>query len=652
MAAELIPVEQEEDPAAIVARAAQRRLVLMGEQQQLRSRYEEVMQWANPPWDPVSKRVNPRPERATPDRRSDQIHVDQVSQVLMRWSVLEMGELFDFRVEPEYVPQPVQEYNQDPQKTAADREIYNIDRLRTQAHAEGMENVTNEWIENANLHRTLLWAAWAKRAFGVAVLRTGWDDLADEPTCELLENPSQVYRGWTKLYGRRMLSWVNVAEAMSPDEANRRFSAGLPIASDGMVDWSSWGYASMEQGDLDQRPEQQGTVGAMIWVEEYWELQRERGRVMTSFIVAGKIVDGPHYYDWKRLPFRVVENEHIPTYQHSKSTAESMIPINAAYDDMLDRQHTVIEFESGPRYKGLNMYHSQDDVDVPAPFQMVPLREGEDIIQIDTRVDFFPTQLHANELKESTYDTTGLTPIAWGRSPNAQTSGRALSAEWRAVELPLHAALINWTPEILDILRDWWDFAEQYMAEAQRVGQGYRRFKLKWQPLDVRDASERTLDVIQRLNANLIDPETAIEELGYENSSEIMARIKVYLVDPVYNPLRYQQYLVLKQLSQQIEIQQMQLDAVKQQQGQQAQGQQQGQQQGQPSTSQPPPGAPQGQAAEYMNQPGQTPEGGGSPGGIPVETGILSRTPLEGGSGNQITATVGGAPGGGGIPVG
>ena len=637
----------EQEARAIVGRAEARRVALMGENSALRQRYEEIMQWVNPPWDNVSRRINPQASTGTPDRQGGEpkIHIDQVSQVVMRWSVLEAGSPFDFRVEPRFVAPPIPNPGEDPQKTSADREEYNIERLQAEIHATHMEAVTNEWLDLAAAHRTLLWAAWVKRAFGKAILRDGWDPDEGIPTLELMENPADVYYGWSKLYGNRKLQWVNVAEAMSPEEANYRFNLNLSFDANGLVDLSSWGYASMEH-TLDARPEQMGSRDAMVYAEEYWELDRSAPpdrRIMQAFIVAGRIIDGPHYYPWQRLPFHVFENEHIPTYPHGKSTAEQAIPINSAYNDMLDRQHRVIEFESGPRYQGLNMYHARDEVDVPAPFGLLPLREGEEIRQIDTRVDFFPTQLHGNELRESMYDTTGLTPIAWGRSPNAQTSGRALSAEWRAVELPLHSALINITPDLIDILKNWWDYAEAYDEELQGIGKGYRRFKALWKPLDVRDSSERTLDVIQLLNANLLDPETALEERGYENASEILQRVKVWLVDPVYNPLRYQQYLVLKQLSLQIQMQEAEMEAM-QQQAAPPEQQANAQVGGPGAPSQPEPAPPEGQVAEYMNQPGQSPDGGG----LPVETGILSRTPLEGGSGNQITASVGG----GGIPVG
>ena len=93
---------------------------------------------------------------------------------------------------------------------------------------------------------------------------------------------------------------------------------------------------------------------------------------------------------------------------------------------MLDRQAEVIEFESGPRYVGMGTANVGDEVEIPDPFEMVDLLDGQDIKQLDTRVDFFPTQLHSTELKDAQYKATGLTPVAWGMSPNAQTSGRAI----------------------------------------------------------------------------------------------------------------------------------------------------------------------------------------------------------------------------------
>jgi hypothetical protein len=656
----LPPVD--ETTRAIVARADGRRLALQGEQMLLRARYETIMQWVNPPWDPISQQVDPRPDMATAERDGrSKLHVDLTNPAVDRWAVLQAGAPVVFRCKPPYVDLPVP--SDDVKTDALNKKKYDIDRMIAQEVSSRIENRTQDWIDANNLNRTLLWAVWAKEAFGKSILRVGYDDQEKIPTAELLENPSTVYYGWDRRYGRRKLAWVAVVEELSALEANRRYGLDMPIDDEGSLRLASW-TGLFDQGDMDQRPEQDQTNQRWITAMEYHELipdpaDPKKTVASCSIIVAGRIVEGPHVYPWSKLPFLVLENQHIPTWQHGKSTAEVIIPINAAMDDMLTRQREVIDYESGPRYKGLNMLNSSEEVSVPPPFQMIPLREGEDIAQIDTRVDFFPSELHGNQLYEGIHRGTGLTPIAWGMSPNAQTSGRAMSAEWRAVELPMTGKLVNLSPEVKDLTILWWDIASAYDDETKRLGSfakkegasaPYRRFEALWVPLDIRDKTEKTQDVIQRVQAFLLDPETAIEELGHQNGDEIMARIKAYLVDPIYNTLHYQQLLTLQQLELQIRQQELEVSMMEQQ-AAAAQGEQQA---GPPAPGgQPSPGdlaaqgqnaagqaaqGPAGPVGEGDNQPGMSPGGGG----LPLDTSILSQTPLSGGIGNRVVVPLGG----------
>jgi hypothetical protein len=647
---------------AIVERANARRIALLGDQQLLRSRYDEIMRWLNPYFDTVSRRVDPRSEGATAARDGHGIlHVDLIGQAIIRWAALEIGKMPTFHVDPRPVAPPFLEPDIDPQKNSAALKQYNLERASAESQSTQMEYQTTNWIEDSGLHRTLLQAAWSKHAFGKAIVRTGWDPFEERPTAELIENPSQVYYGWTKRTGARRLAWVNVVDQMSPEEANFRFGLQIPVTAAGGVDLASW-TGTLEQSDMDLRPEQQQAGRQMIWCQEYWELNRTltaEGKRKTTcayaLIVADRVVE-MNVYPWQRLPFHVFENVHIPTWAHGKSTAEVMIPINEAYDNLLDRQGEVIDFESGPRYLGLNMGGgtSHDDVDLPPPFKLLPLREGVDVRQLQTSVDFFPSQLHAQELREAKYRATGLTPIAEGMSYNSQTSGRAMTAEWQAVDLPLSFYLVSATPEIRDIFRSWWDYGEEYIADLKTVAKGYRRFRIIWEPLDVRDTTEKTMEITNLLAANVIDPEKALEMRGFENGNEILARVRAYLVDPVWNPLRYQQYLTLQQLEltirqQAVAVAQQEAAAAQQGQGTPASGQQ-----GPAGTPSPDQLAQQGanaagQAAQQgtapggpgQNQPGETPAG------IPMQSSLLSRSPLVGGVGVQTIVPLGGAPGAG-----
>jgi len=648
---------------AIANRAESRRLAVSGDLQNLRARCEEVMRWINPPWDPVTMRVDPRPESQSAFRDGrPKIHTDLVSQVVDRWAALQAGVPFIFRCRPPYIAAPVENPN-DPEETDRTRKLYEIDRAIAAVQTSGIEAQTVDWMIANNFSRTWLWANWAKEAFGKAILKSGWDPELGVPTAELYENPSTVAYGWSKRYGTRRLSWVSVFDQLDPTEVYRRFGIGIPVDASGYVDMGAW-TGSIDNSDMDVRVEQQAALNRMVTIEEYWEWvpggpdqddldeKPKPGYARFAFIMAGRVLESHEYRFLKRLPFHVLENSHIPTYMHGKSTAESAISINAAYDDLLTRQHEVIEFESGPRYIGLGMKNS-DEADIPAPFELLPLDDGQMVQQLDTRVDFFPSELHAKQLiEEALTRATGLTSIAWGMSPNAQTSGRAMSAEWRAVELPLTARLLNQSPEARELLSCWWDYAEAYDRDAKQIAKGNRRFDIIWVPFDIRDKTEKTLDLVQRIQAHMIDPETAIEESGYENGAEIMAKIRRYLLDPVWNPLNVQQYLTLQQLALQIRQTAMQVAAMEQE----MQGQQQQGGEGMPSSG--PAGGPvdtmtqginaAGQAAqgpsgpvtEANNQPGMAP-GAGS--GLPMDTGILMRTPMQGGIGNQTQVQLGGS---------
>lgn len=650
---------------AMSARIAGRRIAMTGDLAMLRLRYEEVMRWANPPWDPDTRRLDPRPELATPatDGRH-KIHVDLVGQAIGRWAVLEVGAPITVRVIPKYVaaPDPSED---DPEQQYQNRRLHAVDVAIAENQSTHMENITRDWIRDIDFHRTLYWAAWAKNAFGKAICRSGWDTDAKTPTFELMENPSQVAYGWSKRYGRRYLGWVMIVQQMSPEEAARQFKVEIPMTDRGYVDFGSW-TGSENTGELDVQPEQIDANNRMVWVEEYWELDPSDDKpTLGALCIAGRVVEAERF-PWKRLPFHVLEDEHIATYQHGRSMAERLIGINAAYDDMLTRQQEVIDFESGPRYKGLNMGNSSTEVEMPGPFELLPLNDLEDIQQIETRVDFYPTQAHAEELRQAKYHSTGLTPIAWGMSPNAQTSGRALSAEWRAVELPLAGKLINLGPEVRAIVNLWWDLAEQYHDEYREIAEGHRKIDIIWEPLDIRDASERTLDTIQLLNANLVDPELAMQKVGIENASEVMGRIKAYLVDPVYNPLRYQQYLILKQLAVQIRTAELQLLQQQQAMGLSPEGVASpgGATPEDPLMRQIADAASQGQNAagvaaqgpagpvtESMNQPGASPVAPPGGGGPLVDTSILSQAPMEDGVGNRAMVRSGPVPTTGNVPT-
>ena len=148
-----------------------------------------------------------------------------------------------------------------------------------------------------------LWAAWSKEAFSKAILKSGWSPVDNIPSLELMENPSQVYYGWTKRYGQRRLSWVLVTTELAPEEAEVRFGLRFPRTDEGAVDYGQW-TASLDQGEMDIRPEQSQQVDRYVVAEEFHELIEGGNKgVRYALIVAGRVVEGPYEYPWNGSRF-------------------------------------------------------------------------------------------------------------------------------------------------------------------------------------------------------------------------------------------------------------------------------------------------------------------------------------------------------------
>jgi hypothetical protein len=265
----------------IVARAEARRLALMGDMQQLRARYEAAMRWLNPPWDAQSEQIDPRVDQTTPERLGlNKIHVDLVNQVVDRWAVLQAGTPPIFRCKPPYVPAPIEDPD-DPTKTINQRKVYNIDRAIAQDVSSRMENQTQEWIEANSLHRSCSGRRGPRRPSARPMIRTGWDVDERLPTAELVENPSQVYYGWSKRYGRPQARVGVVAEEMDPTRPTGA-STSAAHRRQRRVRSGHW-TGVLDHGDMDQRPEQQGEVDRARDREEYHELVTRAGSVQAMY---------------------------------------------------------------------------------------------------------------------------------------------------------------------------------------------------------------------------------------------------------------------------------------------------------------------------------------------------------------------------------
>jgi hypothetical protein len=183
-----------------------------------------------------------------------------------------------------------------------------------------------------------------------------------------------------------------------------------------------------------------------VWVEDFWWIEREFDdtgvRVTSSTVynakrVCGTFVEPVREYKWRHLPFVFWQNEDERGWTGWSEVANVM-DINDDFNRRISGESDVLGMYENPRFQLVGGYGARDDIEMPGGGELLTdLQDPERIEQILARIDVYPNQVHIQTLLDMLHRVTGLPPIVWGLIANAQTSGRALTASWKATEARL-----------------------------------------------------------------------------------------------------------------------------------------------------------------------------------------------------------------------
>ena len=343
----------------------------------------------------------------------------------------------------------------------------------------------------------------------------------------VLRNPTTVYPLWS---------------ASEPDELEAVFSAQQIAARRAHALWPQLAmrFEPGSQRVTFERGEDSGRYRAfndrwydrertLVWVEDLWWIDRTydaAGRQTgTKVHHATRVLDqmvAQQSFDWPELPFVYWEN----TDERGSwgwSDIAGVIDINDEFNRRVSQEGDVIRLFSAPRFQLLGSMDTRQ-VDLPRPFGLIPLNETERIEQILTRIDVFPTQAHFDILTDLLHRVSGLPPIVWGLINNAQTSGRALSASWKATEARLLPKLMRNEQscrKYLDIILgyarhyDWYGARETFRAQDDSP---FDDFVWTFPPMEPRDFTEVTMNEITKRDAGLTSTIRAMRAIGIEDA--------------------------------------------------------------------------------------------------------------------------------------
>jgi hypothetical protein len=535
--------------AKLHARIDDCRIAMESEMGTVRTRAQTYLNWYSPEYNDFL---------GTHDAWVDPIMVDDVGltranfpvcrPVVDIWTALESAKPPTLWAQPERIAPPVPSFDQS--EVLRRRLVGEARKQLNAVKATHRARIIREQMRRDGFAYKAFLATRKKNLYGFAWQKV-WPNRAEKRTAShTLTNPTTVYPIWsTREPGE--LEMVLVAYQMNVNKANAMYGLGIDTKGGRIARGVESGvYREVADRWFD-------TTRTMVWVEEFWWREQtfdRDGNVVDSAVacvkrIMDKIVEHAVYPDWRKLPWVYWENSDERD-AFGWSDIANAIDINDEINRRLSQQGDIIGMYSAPRYQLVNSFNGRD-VEMPGPFELISLNDQERIEQILTRIDVFPAQFHLQFLfNEVLPRATGLPPIVWGLIANAQTSGRALSASWKATEARLAPKLLRNERSYNDYLdlslqyNEVYDWRGSKRLFADDDEGRFRDFRWEFPPMEPRDFMEVTQNEITKRDAGATTSLKMIRAMGDEAAEETWEEVQAEMLNIFAHPDKVQSFLL------------------------------------------------------------------------------------------------------------
>jgi hypothetical protein len=619
------------------------RFEMEGTMGNVRRRSEIYMNWYSPRFDPTYGIHDAWYDPITDeDYNRARSNLTLSRAVVDIWAAIEAASGVMIRADPESLPPMPPSLDQG--EAMQMRMEYDYERSLESIKADIRSRRMRTFMRRDDFDAKQFYATRKKNLHGFSWMKVLPDGVRKNPRSWVPRNPTNIFPWWSSDTPGDVDVLVS-AQMMGARKANQKYDLGLEFVEgtskvkfgrDGLPQGFAHGQDAADyRSNLDMSFDKSRT---MVWVEELWWVDRTWGErngmdptmscVFCFTRVAGRPMKLYTYPRWRHIPWVFWQNGD-EREEWGWSDVANVMDLNDSLNRIVSQQQDVIGAYSSTRFQVLGTVWGRD-ISMPGPFQKVDLQDAERIEQILTRIDTYPTDRHFDMAMDLLHRTTGLPPIVWGLINNAQTSGRALSASWKATETRLASRLIDnkgsvsrYTAisEDYATVYDWYGGARVF---TNNEGDRFEDWRYTFPPMEPRDFMEVTQNAITKRNEGLITSIQAMRETGDENAEDTNQEVLTELQNIFRNPEKVQAFLL---------AQQAQLNNMQMAQQLQAQG------------AAPPPGQPTNTAtvAQAVGQARQaqiSAEAGGGPQG--VEEGTLPPTVAGDVANPGLTAPAGG----------
>lgn len=536
------------EEATAIAEAKQRMTETDGYQSALRSKYQKLHFWYNPPngdqwpWDGA--------------RRPGKIHY--TSNILK--PAVDIGARLEAKL---------------PRITLPPTSLEEAERAR----AEVAEKMTLAWLEATGWESWLHKVTRTKRIYGKTVLRPFWNKKDKRPDVTVIENPANLRLGWGAS-DFSVLDWALYEYSLSPQEVMRRWKDIDVLPNKGrnaplLVQRVGGDHAdplSQQQNPEVVRlgpsyqPSDYEQKQVKVW--DYW--YKRDDDVYNCIILQESLhaVPPTKHRELVDIPYIPVLNDFEPGSPEGISTIEQLADTQEELNRAITHWQQLVNDEIDPAWQITG--ENADGVPpglVPKSGQLVAPGSGNKIEPIAKPVNQFPVQALVQQLWEQFHKTSGLGEIAFGVPTSSQESSAALAVQIDAYNNRGEMPRILLYDALRDLLIFWTIMVERLnpkIGPEKRplapIFKDFRRWKIVAPEITPKDVQSHVMTEINKMNAGTQSIRTTMDNLGIDSPEDELSTIAEENSNIALNPGKVQQQIAVWAAMQQMGIQQQMIE--------------------------------------------------------------------------------------------
>lgn len=487
-------------------------------------------------------------------------------------------------VYPVYVDTPAALQSVEPIENMVAGGVEEADRLI----AAMVERLYVSWKKTVDFELFFHQACLVKGLYGRTAAKVYWDDDANHPRVELVDQPKNLYLGWRDS-NYKMLEWALYCYQITPATA--------------LEDWGLYveGYEEKDTNGVPRtypyvvHPAVAANVYGSTWTQnqtnadlrvevyDYWYRRPAKGakvrfgkptkfETWNAIFVGNVLVANKRHAEYKgKMPYIPLFNTYIPGMADGRPELYDIEQLVREKDERVSGNAQLIDRAIQGQMWQLTGAEAPLDVPTglrPTPNNIIGPGPGNRIEAITPWMPEFQLESFLSRLDRELNDVSGLNDLLRGMAPaQVLSSGKAIASLTANYEMR-----IRMKRDIVYVWRrDVWEMAEMIWSvkspQLKDILSGKAVLDIEAPSLTPRDDLETLNLAMTAKEGKLWSMQRAMDKVGVDDPETEMNMIRANQTDATLNPAAVQVMVTLMATLQQLGMQMSQLQAQAQQQG-------------------------------------------------------------------------------------